>query len=590
MREPRFRSRLLLAFLLVVVVSVGLPLLYARHAAYENSLDEISEAALREARIFGLLLKDNPGINADNLDATVTELGRTLDLRLTFVDRAGRVLADSSIPVDELAQVDNHADRREVTEALANGTGISVRYSETLGSDFVYAAVAFPGGHGAPAGVVRVALPLENVLLRSAAQQAAWLGMAVVAGLLGLLLAIGFSTRLEHSLRAMIRVVESIADGHGPRRLHLVPGREFRGLARAVNDMADRIEDDIRTIERQAAQLATIVDTMAEGVLVLDGEGRIRLANAALRRMFPEVEEGRLPVEVIPVAALQEGLDGLFASGEERRHLQIEPKPGTVLDVSLACPAGHGGGGQGSMAVAVFHDVSDIVRLLRMRRDFVANVSHELRTPLTAIQGYAETLLDLPEEDADNRARFLGIIRRHTAHMSRMVADLLALSRIESGTVPMEKVDVDVSDFLEGCLTQCRPQAENRGLRFLKEVEPGLRVHMDPHFMGQVLRNLCENACRHAPENSVITIRAKRQEAAVLIEVKDEGTGIPEADRNRVFERFYRVEKHRGTTEGGTPSTGLGLAICKHVVERHNGRIWVAKAPGGACFCLALPA
>ena len=585
MRDPRFRYRLLLAFLLVIAVSMGLPLWYARHTLERDNLNEATRAVLREAQTLRLLWSDSPRLTLAMLDDKVRDLGQTLGMRVTVMDRNGQVLAEPAVLAAGLASMDNHLDRPEVVAALRQGTGVSVRYSATIDADLIYAAVDFPGSGDVPPGILRVAVPYASVMAQAAEQTATWFGLVALATVLALVLAFWLSARLDASLRAMIRVVEGIASGHGPRRLHLVPGREFRGLAQAVNDMADRIETNIRTIEHQATQLAVILDTMTEGVLVLDGDGRIRLANAALRRMFPEVAEGRRPVEVIPVAPLQEALDELITTGEERQHLQIEPRPGVVLDVGLACPRRDG---QAFLVVAVFHDVSDIVRLLRMRRDFVANVSHELRTPLTAIQGSAETLLDLSPDDAEHRDRFLHVVLRHTRHMSRMVDDLLALSRIESGTVPMELRDVDVADFVESCMAQCRAQTDAQNQRFAATVQPGLRARLDPHFMGQVLRNLFENASRHAPEGSVITLRACQEDETVFFEVTDEGSGIPEAHRERVFERFYRVEKHRGTANGG--STGLGLAICKHVVERHKGRIWVAENTGGARFCVRIPA
>ncbi len=238
------------------------------------------------------------------------------------------------------------------------------------------------------------------------------------------------------------------------------------------------------------------------------------------------------------------------------------------------------------LAVAVFHDISEMARLIKVRKEFVANVSHELRTPLTAIAGYAETLRDAAAEDPSVCVRFAETILRNARHMSVMVEDLLKLSRIESGAVPMEIQPVRASLILSDATASCQPQLATHGLHVETEIDPGLTVLADAHFIAQVFRNLIENACRYAPEGSVIAVRGETSPAPdggeeALFTVRDDGPGIPEADISRVFERFYRVEKHRSSPA----STGLGLAICKHIIERHAGRIWAEPGPGGRLKC-----
>ena len=241
------------------------------------------------------------------------------------------------------------------------------------------------------------------------------------------------------------------------------------------------------------------------------------------------------------------------------------------------------------LAVAVFHDISEMARLMRVRKEFVANVSHELRTPLTAIAGYAETLRDSAAEDPSICAKFAETILRNAQHMGTMVEDLLKLSRIESGAVPMEMETVKAASILSDVTTACQPQTAAHNLTLETDIDPALTVRADPHFIGQVFRNLIENACRYAPEGSTIKVSGgKRLDhnglPEALFMIYDDGPGIPQADIARVFERFYRVEKHRSSPA----STGLGLAICKHIVERHGGRIWAEPGPGG-CLQFTLP-
>ena len=226
---------------------------------------------------------------------------------------------------------------------------------------------------------------------------------------------------------------------------------------------------------------------------------------------------------------------------------------------------------------------------MRGRKEFVAHVSHELRTPLTAIAGYAETLRDSAAEDPSICAKFAETILRNAQHMGTMVEDLLKLSRIESGAVPMEMETVKAASILSDVTTACQPQTAAHNLTLETDIDPALTVRADPHFIGQVFRNLIENACRYAPEGSTIKVSGgKRLDhnglPEALFMICDDGPGIPQADIARVFERFYRVEKHRSSPA----STGLGLAICKHIVERHGGRIWAEPGPGG-CLQFTLP-
>ncbi len=584
MNESSFRVRLFCCFLAVVVVTLVLPGLYVRHAIKEEGIAETVRSAEREAGLAVLLLGEAAG--PEELPRVLDAIKKKLSLRVTFIDQAGKVLAESDRRHVDPADMDNHADRVEIINAAQNGVGISIRHSNTLDTDLVYVAVPFPSVRNMPSGFIRVAAPLDRVEARIAASERQWLGIIGLALLLALGISYALSSRLERSLREMIRVVEGIAtdpDGRirGRRRLHVLPGREFRRLARAVNDMADRTEDHLRTIAEHKAQLKTILDSMDEGVLVVGAQGRIRLVNPALTRLFPLTAqaEGKLPVEVVPVAEIQQALDTLLASPREDKTkliaLEVEPRPETVLSVHLIRPreAAHD-----VMAVAVFHDISEMARLMRVRKEFVANVSHELRTPLTAIIGYAETLKDTPPDDAAASGRFAEIILRNARHMATMVEDLLRLSRIESGAVPMDPVPLKAETILADVATACGPLAATREQSLLSQVEAGLTIKADAHFIAQVFRNLIENACRYAPEGTAIVIAGEaRKDGMAVFTVHDEGPGIPAPELTRVFERFYRVEKHRSSPA----STGLGLAICKHIVERHGGVIWAEEGPGG---------
>jgi two-component system phosphate regulon sensor histidine kinase PhoR len=557
-----FRGKLFACFLAVAALALLVPVYYMRPALHETLLREALDRLHQEGLlVLGLL--EHARARGDSDAAVLAALERS-GIRFTLMDAQGAVLLDSDAPGNDT--LDNHGDRPEVLQAMRTGSGNAVRFSNTLQAELIYVALRLHGGE-----ILRLALPFAGVKQRINAQMA---GLSLAVGLaigLSLLLAWFFSYRLERSLSGMVRVVEGISLGHFSRRLLSVPGREFRLLADAVNRMAESIEDFVRRESDQKGQLEAIVETMADGVLVLDPRGRIRRANRALAEHFPMAMglTGSQVVELIPSSALQDAVISLLADMEgfgKILPLQIEAPPGKTFSVLLARPAREAAHTIG--AVAVFRDITDLIRLETVRRDFVANVSHELRTPLTSIQGYAETLMDMEEVPAQGR-RFAEIIRKHGMFLSAMVDELLTLSRLENDTIVVRRETVDPVQALNAAKQMLAQTMGQARVRLQEDMTPGLPVVTDGAHLEQVFRNLLENACRYAPPESAIVVRMRLLGKEALFSVSDQGPGIPPADLGRVFERFYRVEKHRGST------SGLGLAICKHIIERHYGRIWV---------------
>jgi len=583
-----FRQRLFLSFTAVILAALLFPALYIRSVLEGELLADAKAVAARQLDAAAWSLERAGLADPAGLQPWVQDLGRRLGVRLTYIAPDGKVLADSELSAKQVRDMDNHAERPEVLDAAETEHGLSVRHSTTLGLDLIYAASRVQGLAGTPPGTLRLALPYQGLKLRIAGLAGKVLLAMLLTAALGLALSWAMTRRLARSIAGMIQVAEGISQGDYHRRLRFYPGREFEGLANAINAMAGNISSQIATISTQKTQLEAVLNAMAEGVLVLDRRGRILQANPAMEAIVPGIGKavGKRPLEAILSPELQQAADKVL-QGPDSIGLQIEPEKDRVYDVHLV-PARQGDTGIG--ALAVFHDISELKRLERVRRDFVANVSHELRTPLTTIKGYAETLIDNPGADPKRTRGFLDILLKNADHMARMIEDLLSLSRLESGRMALDVAPVDPAAAVAEALRACGQMAEAKDI----DVEQDLaadKVLADGSRLAQVFRNLLENAFKYGPPESRVGVLARRQGREVLFTVTDQGPGIAKEEQSRVFERFYRVEKHR--TKNGAPSTGLGLAISKHIVERLGGRIWIESPltpAGGSAFHFTLPA
>jgi two-component system phosphate regulon sensor histidine kinase PhoR len=387
-------------------------------------------------------------------------------------------------------------------------------------------------------------------------------------------------------LREIAEVVGSIANGQLDRRLPRGAPDEFGRIAGAVNQMAGQLQARLRELTEDKERLQAVLSGMVEGVLVVDAEQRVVLANPRMRELFAfrGAAVGRPTWEVVRRVEVQQAIADAAAKGEpivvnvsteapEPRSLQLHavrfPASGPLLGV-----------------VAVVHDVTEIRRLERMRRDFVANVSHELKTPLTAIRGFAETLRATEVPEAQQKA-YLDVILRHAERLQNLIDDILELSRVEGRQEPFTPTDVDVARVAAALLRDVRPQFEARRLE--ASVAPGARgvAFADRRAVEQILTNLLDNACKYTEPGGRVEVRVQEGPSQVRLEVEDTGIGIPEEDLPRIFERFYRVDKARSRDLGGT---GLGLAIVKHLAQAQGGEVSVRSKPReGTTFTVVLP-
>jgi two-component system phosphate regulon sensor histidine kinase PhoR len=519
----------------------------------------------------------------DRLNHWAAEVGSDV-ARVTVIRADGRVLADSQ---SDAQSMENHADRPEVQEALAKGEGRSVRRSVTLNRDLLYYAVRqdVPGG---PPIVLRFAIPVETTgralgLFRRSLWVAS-LVILLVAGMAALLVSRGFSDRVERLREFSRRVAEGdfrALPGDGS-------GDALEMLGASLNQTAARMDRAIRTLTEERNLSSAILGSMVEGVAVVNGAERLVFANqgfADILELDVPPKSGSALVEIVRQTEMIEAVRQVLA-GEPR--VEAEIVTGTLRQHFFAATVAAVRAGETSGAVVVLHDITELRKLERVRRDFVANVSHEFKTPLTAIQGFSETLLAGAIDDPQNRERFLGIILEHSRRLARLTDDLLKLSQMDADRLELEIRRVSVAELIESCLETAQHRAAEKDIRvYVSQSNELPDIAGDRRRLAEVLQNLLDNATQYTLPGGRITLSAEVREADVVFTVSDTGIGIPKADQSRIFERFYRVDAARSREAGGT---GLGLAIAKHLVEVHGGRIWVESEIGqGSQFNFSVP-
>lgn len=544
-----FAWRAVLGTIMVLLLAV-LVLVWAADRTLRHDLERQTTADLeRLARLVRASITDD----ASGWQRHVRDLGQRNDLRITLIDRAGEVVADSDIPNPTITDIANHSDRPEVRAALAGEVGTARRRSETVGAELFY--VAIPGGPG----VVRVASSLAQVdaVLRRSRMAIIW--AAFLALIVGSAVAVVTVRSITRPLRGLSAAARAIAAGNLPR-FPRSGVSDIDALVVSLRAMHRQLEERFDELRREQAESNAVVGAMVEGVLATDERGRIVTANPAARKQL-----GYGPTDPIP------DLPTLFKSKDARalvdavmdgeavsREIQVD---GVTLFIG-ARPLPSGG------AVVVLHDLTDLRKLETVRTDFVANVSHELKTPLTSVAGYTDTLLTDPPEPAVAR-QFLETIRSNTRRMQHLVDDLLDLSRIESGQWQPQPEEFSAADVVQEEWDGLSSKA-GAGRILVIDCPADQRLLVDLEAFRQILVNLFDNAVRHTEATGTIHCDIRPEDGSVRVTIRDDGTGILSEHLPRIFERFYRADEARSRAQGGT---GLGLAIVKHLVEGHGGHV-----------------
>jgi two-component system phosphate regulon sensor histidine kinase PhoR len=521
-------------------------------------------------------------------DALADELGPRAHGRITFIDGTGVVIGDSEVALADLDHVENHRERPEVASALDGSPQTATRYSATIQKRLMYAAIpiSLPGGGR---GVARLAVPIDEVAASVSAVRRIMWGAFLVALVVAVVASTTVAQVLARALGRMTDVARRMAGGDLAVRLRPSGRDEIAELGRALDLMATNLAATLTALRGERDLLGLILESMREGVLVLDQESRMLLVNPALRTTLgiPEDAEGRAALELIRNAELPAILArAQAAAGPISGEIETTgPRPRRLLVHAAPLPLVNG---KHQGLLAVFVDVTETRRLEALRKDFVANVSHELRTPITAVRSAVDTLRLTLSADPAASDRFVDIIDRNAQRLGSLVEDLLDLSRIESKDYRPEAKPVPLRVVADQALALLRARIEEKELEVGNEIADALPpARADRRAVEQVFTNLLDNAVKYCPTGARVHLRAQQTERGLRIEIADTGPGIEPRHLPRLFERFYRVDSGRSRDMGGT---GLGLSIVKHLVETMGGAIGVESTPGrGSTFWFTLP-
>ena len=556
------------------VVSVWLP---------RQSELRLQQRLLSEARLIAEVLTRCEAVAPPGADAEADRLGHVLPARVTLIAEDGRVLGDSTVSGPALADLDNHAERPEVLQATREGVGSARRWSETLRTDMLYVAVR---AHHSEIAIVRLALPLAEAREQVGAIRTATL-VALAVSLAAAALLATLASTFGRRMRALADSARRSASGDLSRPVGDYGDDELGAVARSLDVIVRELATRVTELGRSQARSQAVLAGMQDGVVVLDEAGMVQAVNDAARSMLGARDDqgGRHYLELVrqpDVAAL------VAAALEGRTASPLELPPGPGGGRHLVARANSFGADQAERgALLVLHDITDLRKADRVRRDFVANVSHELRTPLTAIRGYLEALGDGSVAPED-RGRFLEVVARHVTRMERLVTDLLRLASLDARQEVVTRAECDVRALCDGVVADLASAIASRRQRVEVRVAPGAATLVtDAGKLQDALRNLVENAVHYSPEGRTITVEATAEPGYLVLRVLDEGDGVPEGELTRIFERFYRVDRARSRESGGT---GLGLSIVRHLVELLGGAVWAGNRPeGGAVFSIRLP-
>ena len=584
MRHSPIFLKLYAGFALVILFSMLIVGLMVQRQIEQASLKDIRNNLSSQAFILQQSFADMDTQSQNEIQQMVQQIGDRIATRVTLLTRDGVVMADSEFRFDEM---DNHLSRPEIISATQSRVGESSRFSTTLQKPMLYVALKAMDSHS-NLGFIRTALSTERIdeefnYLRKVIIIAASL-TTLIALFIGYWLAMSFA----RPLRQMTIIANDYAQGHYQLRIPSDRRDEIGALARSLNKMADISARRFNIIKTERDQLSTILKSMNEGVITVNDKGLITHVNRAACRILRTSRERCLGQSLQDIDASNNLNQAFIQCQQEQvsveRSIQLDGYTFARhyrLHVTLLKHSDQ------ADAILVLQDTTDVQRMDKMRADFVANASHELKTPITAIRGFAETLIEDEAIERQTQQRFIRKIHGQSIRLSDLVSELLALSRLESNDAAFN-TQVDLQQIVQRVCDNLQAVAQGHQVILDLDTEGQPIILLgDENALSQMVTNLVDNAIKYTPAMGHVHVVIEVDASTALLSIKDDGIGIDEANQERIFERFYRVDKARSQSLGGT---GLGLAIVKHIVQSHKGSLKLkSKLNQGSTFVIKIP-
>ncbi|SDQ40906.1 GHKL domain-containing protein [Carnobacterium viridans] len=587
MRKLQFRIlAIFIAIFTIFSLSIGL---FSINLLQDYAGNSQEEELIKQAKTIASLLPMNAD-NPTNLEAVTNEataLEMQSDERLTIIDLSGVVVFDSATNREDL---ENHSNREEFQAVLAgNEVGVSARNSESTNETLYYVAVPLLGEQNELTGVLRLSRPVAEINQISEQIKHSLLLFSLLALILTTLITLIITKRIARPINDIMIVAKSLSDKQYEVRYNGNAYGEVADLGQTINELATSLEEQTQEIEQNDKRLFELINHLVIGVMLIDEHRTIKMVNPAMSVILGE-DVTKLVGNSYVEATKSYGLSHLIEVAYQQNKKQNDeiyfyyPKD-KIVDANIVPIDGKEPGEQN--LIVLLYDITEIRRLEKVRTDFVTNASHELKTPVTALKGFSETLLDGAMEDKEVLKQFLEIMLAESSRLDFLVNDILELSKLEQKQVPMNMQEVNLSEAVLATFQLVKQTADEKEMELNLLEEDTLFITVDNSRLKQILANLINNAVVYTQESGKVTVTIRKENDQAVILVSDNGIGIPEDEQDRIFERFYRVDKARSRNSGGT---GLGLSIVKYLVENLNGSITIKSKLGlGTTFIVRLP-
>jgi len=581
-KYPLFFSFIIVALLVMsVIVLTGTSAI--RKVAVDQTFSHLeSTTKLAKDDFTSALLAKSPGIKIQNMAKKASKL---TGARVTVVDLSGKVVADSDTDFLKLGRLENHRTRKEIIASEKKGIGKSIRYSATIGKDFVYVAVPIKDKNKI-VGFLRFSVPSNYASSIVTKVYKSSLFAFCIAIFVSVLLSLYFSKYFSDPIIRISSIAKKIANGEFPKILFKKSLYEMGELEDSVEKMSQNLKETFNSLFEERKRADSILSGMTEGVLAVDGSGYVILVNPASEKLFQITSNealGKTVRQAIKNNEIADIIEKAIATGEkEKKELSIISPADAVFEAQLDTIRDNEGDIIG--VVCVLYDITELRKLENYRKDFVANVSHELKTPLTSIKNYVETLLNGAIDDKENNISFLKKIEKNANNLEYLINDILDISKLENKKDKIAFAKLNAKDLVLKAFDLLSGKGAKKDIKFSIDCGDDLYILGIEDYAYRALLNVLDNAINYTEPGGSVSVKCSKERDSLKLSVSDSGIGISKEDLGRIFERFYRVDKARSRDAGGT---GLGLSIVKHIMNLHEGLVEVESVEGkGSVFTL----